>query len=163
MSPYPLDPIDATGPMRLVVTALPDGSEADRVVRGVLARRLAACAQVVRVDSRYWWRDRMEAAPERVVWFKTTPKLVGALFRYLADEHPYDVPEILEVDVARVHPAYLRYLAETLDPDSPPPPLGGGRVPPTRRRGAPRVREGRRPGRIPRPRRRRSTGTGSPP
>ena len=156
MTPYPMDPIDATGPMRLVVTALPDTDAADRLVRAALAARLAACAQVHRARSTYWWRGALESAPERIVWFKTSPKHVGALFRFLAKRHPYEVPEILEVDVARVHGPYLEYLADTLDPHAPPPPLGGGTAAgAATRRAARPARGARRPGRTPAPRRRR--------
>src|SRR5580700_11125132 len=101
--PYPMDPVDATGPMRLVVTALPDTEASDALVRAAVAARLAVCAQVGSVQSRYWWKGAVESATERVVWFKTSPKHVGALFRFLADRHPYEVPEIVEIDVARVH------------------------------------------------------------
>ncbi|HTT26166.1 MAG TPA: divalent-cation tolerance protein CutA [Thermoplasmata archaeon] len=156
MTPYPMDPVDATGPMRLVGTALPDTPASDGLVRSVLEARLAACAQVVAARSTYWWKEALETAAERVVWFKTSPKHVGALFRFLTEHHPYEVPEIIEIDVARVHGPYLEYLAATLDPNAPPPPLGGGTAArrPTRREG-PRGRGARRPGRTPAPRHRR--------
>jgi periplasmic divalent cation tolerance protein len=154
VSPYPMDPVEATGPMRLVLTAFPSPAAADRAVRSVLTARLAACAQSTAVRSRFWWKGRVRTEEEVLVVFKTVPKRVGALFRRLAELHPYDVPEMIELDVPRVHPPYLAYLAETLDADSPPPPLGGG-APPVRRRGGPRARGARRPGRTPAPRRRR--------
>ena len=69
------------------------------------------------------------AEDEVLVVFKTVPKRVGALFESPRRTHPYDVPEMIELDVPRVDPPYLRYLAETLDADSPPPPLGGGARP----------------------------------
>ena len=147
MSPYPLDPMEATGSMRLVITALPDTPAARRLVASALARRLAACAQVGPVESRYWWKGKLEGAAERVAVFKTTPKRVGALFEHIARLHPYDVPEIVEVDVARVHGPYLAYLADTLDRNAPPPPLGGGRPRARRRPAGRRGRAARRPGR----------------
>jgi periplasmic divalent cation tolerance protein len=144
VTPYPLDPVDATGPMRLVLTAFPSEAAANRAIESVLRARLAACAQATAVRSRYWWKGRLRAEDEVVVVFKTVPKRVGALFRHLGEHHPYDVPEVIEIDVPRVHPPYLAYLADTLDADSPPPPLGGGRARPTRpaarrARGAPRL------------------------
>jgi periplasmic divalent cation tolerance protein len=143
VSPYPLDPVEATGPMRLVLTTFPSVAAADRAVASILGARLAACAQATDVRSRYWWDGKLRTDPEVLVIFKTVPKRVGALFRRLGELHPYDVPEVIELDVPRVHAPYLAYLADTLDADSPPPPLGGGRVRATRRgsrraRGAPR-------------------------
>ena len=151
-----MDPVDATGPMRLVLCAFPDESKARLAVDGALKKRLAACAQCTAVDSRYWWKGRVESAQEVLVVFKTVPKRVGGLFRHLADRHPYEVPEIIEIDVPRVHPPYLRYLAESIDPHSPPMPLGGGRSDSrTTRRGSRRDRGARRPARTRAPPRRR--------
>ncbi len=147
MSPYPMDPVDATGPMRLVVVAAPP-TVARRLVDGAIARRLAACANTMPIRSTYWWQGKVEDAEETLVLFKTVPKRVGALFAFLATEHPYEVPEILELDVPRVHPPYLRYLAETIDQAAPPLPLGGGRVPSPTRRGSRRGRGVSAPGRT---------------
>ena len=152
MSPYPLEPARALGPMRFVVTTYPSSEAALVAVEAVLKGRLAACANIVNAHSRYWWRGRIESADESLVLFKTVPKRVGALLRFLEVNHPYEVPEVVEVDAPRVGAAYLRYLAATIDPEAPPPPLGGG---PTRR-AAPRAREARGPRRTRAPRRRRS-------
>jgi len=152
MSPYPLDPVRAEGPMRLVLTTYPSREAALAAVEEVLRRELAACANVLPAQSRYWWKGRIESADEALVILKTAPKRVGALFRYLEANHPYQVPEVAEIDVPRVGSAYLRYLAATLDPAAPPPPLGGG----TTRRGARRGPGARAPGRTRAPHRRRS-------
>lgn len=155
MSPYPIDAARSVGPMRLVITTYPSREAALAAVDGVLGRRLAACANLVAIESRYWWKEKVETAGEMGVVFKTVPKRVGALFRYLADSHPYEVPEIAELDVPRVASGYLRYLTETLDPFSPPPPLGAG----VRRSEGRRAPGARPPGRTrapPRPRSRRT-------
>jgi periplasmic divalent cation tolerance protein len=138
--------------MRFVVTTYPDREAALDAVESVLRARLAACANILSAHSRYWWKGTIESADESLVVFKTVPKRVGALFRHLEGTHPYEVPEIVEVDVPRVGAAYLRYLAGMLDPDAPPPPLGGGPM----RRGAPRGRGARAPRRTRAPHRRRS-------
>jgi len=135
VSPYPMDPVRAVGPMRLVLTTYPSREAALAAVEVVLREELAACANVIPVHSRYWWKGRLESADECLVMFKTVPKRVGALFRHLEGHHPYEVPEIAELDVPRVGTAYLRYLAGTLDPDSPPPPMGGGSTRRAERRG----------------------------
>ncbi|NNN17969.1 MAG: divalent-cation tolerance protein CutA [Thermoplasmata archaeon] len=144
MSPYPIDPPDARGPMRLVLTTYPDRAAAVAQIEAALERRLAACASIFAVDSRFRWKGRIETSSETMVLFKTAPKRVGALFRLLKDGHPYEVPEIVELDVPRAHPGFLEYLAQEIDPDAPPPPLGGG---PTRR-GGPRARGARSLGRT---------------
>jgi periplasmic divalent cation tolerance protein len=144
VSPYPLEPVRSVGPARLVLSTYPSRDAALRAANDAVERRLAACGTVLEGDSRYVWRGKVVAEHEALVLFKTVPKRVGALFEFLRTHHPYDVPEILELDVPRVAPGYLRYLAATLDPASPPPPLGGGAT----RRGGPRARGARAPERT---------------
>jgi periplasmic divalent cation tolerance protein len=157
VSPYSLEPIRAVGPVRLVLTTYPSRAAALAAVTSAVERRLAACGNVVAAESRYLWKGQVEAQEEALVVFKTVPKKVGALFEFLGSTHPYEVPEIVEIDVPRVDPRYLRYLSATLDQDAPPPPLGGGSM----RRAAPRDRARQGPGRTPARPHRRSTRTGS--
>ncbi len=118
MSPYPVDTARALGPMRLVLTAYPSAAAARRAVDGAIARRLAACASEVDERSTFRWKGRVERAAETLVIFKTAPKTVGALTEYLAASHPYEVPEVIEIDVPRAEPAYLAWLTGVVDPSS---------------------------------------------
>lgn len=150
MSPPPL-PERSPGPMRLVLSSYPSPETATAAARGALERKLVACASVLAQRSQYWWRGRIESASESLVVFKTAPKSVGALFGYLRASHPYEVPEVVELDVPRVDPAYLGWLLETVDPSS------MERAPPRLRRpGGRRARGARPPGRTRARRRRRS-------
>ena len=159
MSPYPADPEWAKGPMRLVLTTYPDRERALAAVAGAVSARLAACGNVVPIESRYWWKGELVTETEALVLFKTVPKRVGALFRFLADDHPYSVPEVVELDVPRVAPGYLRYLTETLDRASLPP----RRAASVTRWGGPRAPGARRPPRTRGRHRRRSRRTGTRP
>ena len=152
MSPFPVEPARATGPMRLVLSAFPTPESARTAVDGALERRLAACASSMTQSSTFLWRGRRETASEVLVVFKTAPKTVGALFRYLATVHPYEVPEIAEVDVLRATPSYLAWLTALVDPSSAPGPRGR-----PRRRAGPRGRGARALGRTRAPLPRRST------
>ncbi|MGA8542431.1 MAG: divalent-cation tolerance protein CutA [Thermoplasmata archaeon] len=135
MSPYPADPEWARGPMRLVLTTYPSRGQAVSAVDGAVQRHLAACGSIVPVDSHYWWNGELRAESEALVLFKTVPKRVGALFRFLEESHPYDVPEIVELDVPRSTPAYLAYLIGTLDRASAPPTRRASVTRPVGRRG----------------------------
>lgn len=153
MSPYPADPVDATGPMRLVLVSAPRASAAS-LARDAVRLRFAACVQLIDIRSIYWWRGRREESEETLLLFKTVPKRVGGLFRYVARRHPYEVPEIVELDVPRVHPPYLAYLTAALGAPAIPPPRRTPRRGP-RRRGSPQGPGARSPGRTrgrPRPR-----------
>ena len=156
MSPYPADPEWARGPMRLVLSSYPTREQALEAAEGAVARRLAACGSLVAIESRYWWKGAVESAPETLVIFKTVPKRVGALFQFVAMHHPYDVPEIVELDVPRAGASYLAWLAATVDRTSGP--LSADVV---RRPAGPRARGARAPARTRAPHRRPSRRTGT--
>jgi periplasmic divalent cation tolerance protein len=108
--------------LRVVYCAFPDAATARRVGDAAVAQRLAACVNRFPIESTYHWKGAVERAGEVAALFKTSPRKLGALFEFLAREHPYEVPDIFEFAVARAYRPYLEYLAETLEP--------GLRVPP---------------------------------
>jgi periplasmic divalent cation tolerance protein len=135
------------GILRVVYCGFPDAASARRIGDAAVERRLAACVNRFPIDSTYRWKGAIVRAHEVVALFKTSPRKVGALFEFLAREHPYEVPDIFEIPVARAHRPYLEYLAETLERGLPiPPGPGPGRQHVTRRgsRRAPGARSLRR-------------------
>lgn len=98
-----------------VVSAPADAAE--EIARQVVARRLAACAQVSSpVSSTYWWRGRVESAPERLIVLKTRRSLVARVEELLRQVHPYEVPELTFLPITAGGETYLAWLRETLAP-----------------------------------------------
>src|SRR5690606_2121084 len=94
-----------------VVTTTDTRANADRLARGAVEARVAACAQVVGpVGSVYRWKGEVETAQEWQVWFKTTTAAYPALERYLRESHTYAVPEILCLPAAAGSQPYLRWV-----------------------------------------------------
>jgi periplasmic divalent cation tolerance protein len=94
-------------------TTLDDRSLAEELIRGALERRLAACGQLVGpVDSTYWWNGEIEEAEEWLCLFKTTRALADSLISWISERHPYEVPEIVVVPLARVSQAYGEWIRD---------------------------------------------------
>jgi len=110
VSPYPVEPVRATGPVRLVLSTFPDPASARRVGAAAVESHRAACVSYLATDSTYWWQGRRVDAREVLALFKTAPKRVGSLVEFLRRHHPNEVPEILEVDVTRAHPPYVAWV-----------------------------------------------------
>lgn len=100
----------------LVITNCPDEATANAVALAAVEAGLAACANILpRVQSVYRWQGAIESASEIPVLLKTTAAAYPALEAKIRDTHPYDVPEIIALPIARGLPAYLNWLAaETL-------------------------------------------------
>ena len=98
-----------------VSTTLPDEATAHRFGRQLVEERLAACAQIVGpISSAYWWQAQIEEAREWYCHLKTTAAASGQLSRRIRELHPYEVPEIIVVEIKEGDANYLRWIAETV-------------------------------------------------
>jgi len=99
----------------LVLTNLPDRNAAMHLARALIARRAAACVNVLaECTSVYRWQDKIEEASEVPVLIKTTDKAYPALEQSIRELHPCELPEIIAVPLSRGLPGYLDWvIAET--------------------------------------------------
>jgi len=93
---------------RLVLITCPPAA-AEALARRLVDARIAACVQRVPVQSVYRWEGVVEDEPEVLLLAKTTEERWEELQRVLAAEHPYEVPECIAVEPARVADAYLAW------------------------------------------------------
>ncbi|SDM23513.1 divalent cation tolerance protein [Oryzisolibacter propanilivorax] len=94
----------------LVTTTVATSEDARRLAQGAVRARLAACVQVEAITSHYVWQgSECEDAEWRLVC-KTLPTALPALLRWLRDQHPYDVPQLLAQE-AQAQPDYAEWLA----------------------------------------------------
>ena len=94
----------------LVTTTVAERADADRLARLLVELRLAACAQIERIDSVYPWQGALQTAPEWRVLCKTTEAHYAALEAALLDAHPYELPAIVAVQAHTVSVAYAEWL-----------------------------------------------------
>jgi periplasmic divalent cation tolerance protein len=85
-------------------------AEAERLARGAVEHRLAACAQIDGpITSFYHWEGKMEQAEEFRVWFKYLPGNASALGAWVHRHHPYATPQWIEVGAENVGEKYLSW------------------------------------------------------
>jgi periplasmic divalent cation tolerance protein len=99
----------------LVITNLPDRESAERLARGVVEARVAACVNVLSpTRSVYRWKGAVETAEEYPVLIKTAADRYPELEKTIRALHPYELPEIVAVGIEAGLPAYLAWVeAET--------------------------------------------------
>ncbi len=96
-----------------VTTTVGSMEDAQRLAAALVERRLAACVQLDPIESHYRWEGRQCADPEVRLTLKTVPQRLDALQAFLAEHHPYDVPQLLWHTVAATE-AYAGWVrAET--------------------------------------------------
>ena len=88
--------------------------DAARIGRAVVEERLAACANLVGpIRSIYRWREAVEDAPEHLLLIKTRARLFKAVEARVKELHPYEVAEIVAVDIGAGSPEYLGWIADS--------------------------------------------------
>lgn len=98
-----------------VVTTAATKPDAQAIATAVVAKRLAACAQVIGpITSTYWWQGQIETAEEWLCVVKSRQDLYEPLEQAIREIHPYEVPEILAVPVVQGSQDYLEWMDHEL-------------------------------------------------
>ena len=93
-------------------STFPDIETARRIAQELVTERLIACANLIPgVESIYRWEGDIENASEVLVFFKLTTEGYTAFQEKLHTVHPYDVPEIICLQVADGLPHYLQWVS----------------------------------------------------
>lgn len=101
--------------VRVVFTTFPTLEVARQVGTQLVDRRLVACVNLIpSIESIYRWQGAVEQDREVLAVCKTAGDRLDELRRALLELHPYDVPELLVLEVTDGAPDYLAWvLAET--------------------------------------------------
>ena len=105
--------------VQVVLVTAPSEEVATTLARALVEEGLAACVNVVpRVRSIYRWQGEVRDDAESLMIIKTTTPRVPSLTARVTELHPYEVPEVLALEVGSGLPGYLDWVrAETSDPE----------------------------------------------
>ena len=101
----------------VVSTTVADSAEAERLAALLLEEKLAACVQIMRIDSRYIWKGETNHQPELMLLIKTRAALFDKVMARLLEEHSYETPEIVATPFAAGHAGYFGWIAENTRAD----------------------------------------------
>lgn len=96
----------------IVLTTVGAAFDVGPLAQTLVGERLAACVSVLpAMHSTYRWQGQVQVEEERQLVIKTSADRLGALQLRLAALHPYEVPELLVVQMSGGGQAYLDWLA----------------------------------------------------
>ena len=96
----------------IAMTTLDDEDSASRLARTVVEAKLAACVQLVHIRSVFSWEGAVDDAREVLVLMKTRIGVYERLQQFVRDNHPYEVPEILQIPVTTGYAPYLSWVSD---------------------------------------------------
>ena len=95
-----------------VLTTVDSAEDAERLGRGIVGTRLAACVQIVGpIQSLYWWQNKVEDAQEWQLLVKTATARLPELEQHIKTNHTYDTPEIIATPITWGSQDYLDWVS----------------------------------------------------
>lgn len=102
---------------RLVLSTCPDPASAERIATVLVEERLAACVSLLPgARSVYRWQGAVEQSDEVQLLIKTAADRLDALVARLHSLHPYELPEIVAVDITGGLAPYLAWIIDETRP-----------------------------------------------
>jgi len=94
----------------VVICTCPNDEYAEKLACSLIEHKLAACVQITPIKSFYEWKGEICRDEERLLLIKTKAALYNNLEDYITKGHPYEVPEIVMVPIARGFEKYLTWI-----------------------------------------------------
>ena len=97
----------------IIISTFPDKKSITNIANQLVKRKFVACVNITKISSIYSWKGKIENQSEYLGIFKTTRKNLKVLKKELQRLHPYDVPEIAEINVKSMNKPYLDWLIDS--------------------------------------------------
>jgi len=97
----------------IIVSTFPSKQSVTSIANKLVKKRLVACVNITTISSIYTWKGKIENQNEYLALFKTTKKNQSVLKKELRKLHPYDVPEIAEINVESINQSYMKWLVDS--------------------------------------------------
>jgi len=96
----------------VVMSTAPSQEVALALARALVERRLAACVNVLPCTSVYRWEGEVKEDGEALMVIKTRRTYVDDIRDLFASEHPYDLPELISLELEDGSAEYLNWIRD---------------------------------------------------
>jgi periplasmic divalent cation tolerance protein len=101
-------------PYRVALVTAPAGKTSEALARGLVEKKLAACVNIVPgLISHYRWEGKLCRDKESLLVIKTRAALWPKLKRFIEENHPASVPEIISLAITQGSRDYLAWLSDS--------------------------------------------------
>ena len=100
--------------MLLTTTASRD--EAQTIAKLLIDEKLAACVQLLPIESFYVWQGKSQNEAEVLLLVKTRSVLFDAVIARIKQMHSYSVPEIVAIPFTAGFAGYLNWIDDVTRP-----------------------------------------------
>ena len=98
----------------VVLVTAKDTAEAEKIAKGLLNKKLAACVNVLEgVKSLFWWEGKIDQAQETLLVIKSQKKHFKGIVKEVKALHSYSVPEVIALPIGAGNPDYLKWIKDS--------------------------------------------------
>lgn len=97
----------------IIISTYPTKKSLSKIANELVKNKIVACVNISKISSIYSWEGKIKNSSEYLAIFKTVTKNKILLKKKIKETHPYDVPEIAEIDVTSIDKFYLKWLVES--------------------------------------------------
>ena len=97
----------------VIISTYPNKKSISKIANELVKSRIVACVNISKISSIYSWKGKVKNSSEYLAIFKTTTKNKTMLKKKIKESHPYDVPEIAEIDVTSIDKSYLKWMIQS--------------------------------------------------
>jgi len=100
----------------IVLTTVSSKKEGERIASKLVEKKLAACVNILpRMTSVYRWENKINKDDEFLLIIKTAEYLEQEVYDYIRDNHSYEVPEIITLDIKNIDKKYSEWLNSSIE------------------------------------------------
>ena len=92
----------------IIISTFQTRNSASKIAKEMILRKLCACVNIIKINSFYYWKEKIQYDNEYLCFFKTVSS--AKLKKELKKIHPYEIPEIIEVKIDTIDKEYLGWL-----------------------------------------------------
>lgn len=96
----------------MIIATAGDKESARKIARLLVERRLAACAQMFPIESVYLWQGEVHEEGEIALFIKSRAEMFDEVAAAIKENHPYEVPEIVQLPITDGLPEYLNWIGD---------------------------------------------------
>lgn len=99
----------------IVLATVPSKEVGVQLARELIDRRMAACVNILPATSVYRWEGKVREDEEHLMVIKTRRTFVDDIRDLFDEQHPYDLPEVIALEVEDGSADYLNWIKGETD------------------------------------------------
>lgn len=101
------------GKQIVILCTVPTQNIATSIARALVEKKIAACCNILpSITSVYEWQGKVETDDELLLIIKSTEENYKLIESEIIALHPYEVPEIIVLEISKGSQKYLSWITE---------------------------------------------------